>query len=184
MFVPRLSEGQRQAWEKPVLYPLCAFLKDSWVWCKWHMVCPPLPTLCSAPPFNRTPLDRSRPQQRWLNGGILTFRRKWVTGGMNGGEYASCPLSIHHFTPSGRKGSQAFIYLLAEQRPTILTLSNYLSLANAVRPEPKRILKLMKDCHEVGYAAFIKQLHQAWEGKESKAINPAREEAVSRAREH
>lgn len=102
---------------------------------------------------------------------------------MNGGEYASCPLSIHHFTLSRRKGSWAFIYLLAEQRPTILTLSNYLSLANAARPEPKRILKLVKDCHGVGYAAFIKQLHQAWEGKESKAINPARHEAVSEARE-
>lgn len=103
---------------------------------------------------------------------------------MNGGEYASCPLSIHHFTLGRRKGSQAFIYLLAEQRPTILTLSNYLTPANAARPEPKKILKLVKDCHGVGYEAFIKQLHLAWEGKESEAINPARNAAVRGAREH
>lgn len=103
---------------------------------------------------------------------------------MNGGEYASCPLSMHHFTLSTAKGSQAFIYLLPEQRPTTLTLSSYLSLANAVRPEPKRMLKLVKDCHGVGYEAFKKQLHQAWEGKGSKAINPPKDEAVSRAREH
>lgn len=107
-----------------------------------------------------------------------------MPGGMNGGEYASCPLSMHHFAPSRAKGSQAFIYPLPEQRPTILTLSSYLSLANAARAEPKRMLKLLKDCHGVGHEAFIKQLHQAWEGKESEAINPPRHEAVSRAREH
>lgn len=48
----------------------------------------------------------------------------------------------------------------------------------------KRMLKLVKDCHGMGYEAFIKQLSRAWEGKESKAINPPRDEAVSRAREH
>lgn len=103
---------------------------------------------------------------------------------MNGGEYVSCPLSMHHFTLSRAKGSQAFIYLLPEQRPAVLTLSSYLSLASAVRPEPKGMLKLVKDCHGVGHEAFIKQLHQAWEGKESEAINPPRDEAVSRARQH
>lgn len=103
---------------------------------------------------------------------------------MDGGEYASRPLSMHHFTLSRRKGSQAFIYLPAEQRPTILTQSNYLSPANAAKPEPKRILKLVRDGHGVGYAAFIKQLRQAWEGKESKVFNPARDEDASGAREH
>jgi len=64
MFVPRSSKGQQQAWEKPVLSSLCAFLKHSRVSCKWCMVHLPLLLPRSALPFNHTPLNRSCPEQR------------------------------------------------------------------------------------------------------------------------